>query len=139
MSERIDAKAAPLKDTPSLNGLITGMCVRHYWTQKDVTLTPRTGEVDFPALFKNLKTGGFTHDPLVVECLKAGNLKQTPHHAKKVRQFLENLITWKSKTLLCLYERTFIFSLYSPNSRRLKFFDFLTGQPDFFLITSVYY
>jgi hypothetical protein len=56
-------------------------------------LTPGTGEVDFPALLKNPKTGGFTHGPLVVECLKAADLRQTLHQEKKVRQFLENLTT----------------------------------------------
>jgi len=47
--------------------------------------------VDFPAVFARLKKGGFTHGPLIVECLARGSLENVKAAAKKARQFLEEL------------------------------------------------
>ena len=49
------------------------------------------GKVDFPAVFARLKKGGFTHGPLIVECLARGPLESVKAAAKKARQFLADL------------------------------------------------
>lgn len=81
----------PVDDARALDGLVKGMCVKDYVHPKEVNITPGTGQVDFPAVFAVLKKGGFTSGPLVVECLKKGDLKQTIDEAKKARRFLEAL------------------------------------------------
>ncbi len=86
-----DGQLNPVDDAPSVDGLVTGMCVKDYEHPKKVDLTPGTGRVDFPAVFAKLKAGGFKGGPLVVECLKPGDLEQTLTEAKKARAFLENL------------------------------------------------
>jgi hypothetical protein len=53
--------------------------------------------VDFPAVFARLKQGGFTRGPLVIECLKPGDLKHTLAEAKKTREFIEELTGQKKK------------------------------------------
>jgi sugar phosphate isomerase/epimerase len=84
-------KLDPVDDAKALDGFVKGMCVKDYVGPKEVNITPGTGEVDFPAVFAVLKKGGFTGGPLVVECLKRGDLKQLLVEAKKVRRFLETL------------------------------------------------
>ena len=81
----------PVDDARALDGFVKGMCVKDYAYPKKVNITPGTGQVDFPAVFGVLQKGGFTSGPLVVECLKQGDLKQTIDEAKKVRRFLEEL------------------------------------------------
>jgi neutral ceramidase len=80
-----------ISDAATVDGLVVGMCVKDYRHPKDVLVTPGTGKVDFPAVLDRLRKGGFTHGPLVVECLERGDLKQTLIEAKKARQFLEEL------------------------------------------------
>ena len=84
-------KLDPVDDARALDGFVKGMCVKDYVHPKEVNITPGTGEVDFPAVLAVLKKGGFTSGPLVVECLKRGDLKQLLDEAKKVRRFLETL------------------------------------------------
>jgi neutral ceramidase len=86
----------PVADAATVDGLVTGMCVKDYRHPKDVLVTPGTGKVDFPAVFARLKKGGFTRGPLIVECLARGDLKQTLAEAKKARQFLEQLTEQKA-------------------------------------------
>jgi len=86
-----DAKLDPVDDVPSVNGLVTGWCVKDYKHPKDVLVTPGTGQVDFPAVFAKLKAGGFKSGPLIVECLDSGDLAHTLEEAKKARRFLERL------------------------------------------------
>ncbi|MFQ6035642.1 MAG: sugar phosphate isomerase/epimerase family protein [Sedimentisphaerales bacterium] len=83
----------PVADAATVDGLVTGMCIKDYRHPKNVAVTPGTGEVDFPAVLARLQKGGFTQGPLVVECLKLGDLKQTLTEAKKARLFLEELTT----------------------------------------------
>jgi len=75
---------------------VVGMSVKDYKHPKDVSVTPGTGKVDFPAVMARLKQGGFTHGPLVVETLAPGDLAGTLEEAKKARAFLENLVGQKS-------------------------------------------
>ncbi len=86
-----DGELSPVDDAPSVDGLVTGMCVKDYKQPKDVLVTPGTGMVDFPAVFAKLRAGGFEGGPLVVECLEPGDLAHTLEEAKKARRFLEEL------------------------------------------------
>jgi len=85
-------KLGPVEDAKTLDGLVKGMCVKDFAAPRQVSITPGTGQVDFPAVMRVLKKGGFTSGPLVVECLKTGDLDQLLNEAKKARRFLENLI-----------------------------------------------
>jgi len=86
-----EGKLDPVTDAASVDGLVVGMCIKDYKQPKIVDLTPGTGMVDFPAVMKRLKQGGFTHGPLVVECLEPGDMEHTLAEAKKARQILEEL------------------------------------------------
>jgi len=81
----------PVDDAATVDGLVVGMCVKDYRHPRNVSVTPGTGKVDFPAVLARLREGGFTQGPLVVECLEQGDLKQTLAEAKKARRFLEKL------------------------------------------------
>jgi neutral ceramidase len=91
-----NAELDPVTDAANVDGLVTGMCIKDYKHPKNVSVTPGTGEVDFPAVLARLKKGGFTRGPLVVECLQPGNLEQTLVEAKKARRFLEELTGQKA-------------------------------------------
>ena len=92
-----DGKLDPVEDAPSVDGLVTGWCIKDYRHPKEVLVTPGTGQVDFSAVFDKLKAGGFTAGPLVVECLDPGDLPHLAEEAKKARQFLENLTGQRSQ------------------------------------------
>ncbi len=91
-----DGQLSPADDAPSVDGLVTGWCIKDYKPPKDVALTPGTGIVDFAAVFAKLKAGGFRSGPLVVECLTPGDLAETVAEAKKARRFLEDLTGQRS-------------------------------------------
>jgi len=93
-----DGKLDPVDDAATVDGLVTGMCVKDYKHPKNVAVTPGTGQVDFPAVLARLKKGGFTHGPLVVECLRPGGLKETLAEARKTRLFLEELTGQKASS-----------------------------------------
>ena len=52
--------------------------------------------MDFQAVLARLKKGGFTHGPLIVECLAHGSLESVKAAATKARQFLEQLTGQKA-------------------------------------------
>lgn len=87
-----DGKLDPVDDAATVDGVVVGMSVKDFRSPKDVALTPGTGKVDFPKVMARLKQGGFTHGPLVVECLDPGDLPRINAEAVKARRFLENLI-----------------------------------------------
>jgi len=89
----------PVIDAATVDGLVVGMCIKDYKHPKNVSVTPGTGQVNFPAVLARLKKGGFTHGPLVVECLEPGDLTQTLAEARKVRSFLEEITGQKGRTL----------------------------------------
>ncbi len=93
-----DGKLDPVDDAATVDGLVTGMCVKDYRHPKDVSVTPGTGQVDFPAVLARLEKGGFTHGPLVIECLQPGGLKETLAEARKTRLFLEELTGQKASS-----------------------------------------
>lgn len=87
-----DGKLDPVDDVASVDGIVTGMCVKDYQQPKIVDLTPGTGLVRFPAVWSKLVKGGFSRGPLVVECLKKGTLAETRTEAITARIFLERLL-----------------------------------------------
>lgn len=94
-----DGKLDPVRDAPTVAGLVTGMCVKDFTMAteggkpaKDVMVTPGTGRVDFPAVMAALKGGGFTGGPLVIETLAQGDLRWLVTEATKARKFLERLV-----------------------------------------------
>jgi len=93
-----DGKLDPVDDAATGDGLVVGMCVKDYKHPKNVSVTPGTGQVDFPAVLARLKKGGFTHGPLVIECLDRGDAEQTLVQARKTRVFLEGLTGQKTSS-----------------------------------------
>jgi sugar phosphate isomerase/epimerase len=81
----------PVNDAATVGGLVVGMSVKDYRHPKDVMVTPGTGKVNFPEVFKQLRKGGFTGGPLLVECLDQGDLAKVTAEARKARQFLEHV------------------------------------------------
>jgi neutral ceramidase len=93
-----DGKLNPVDDAPSVDGLVVGMCVKDYKHPKNVEITPGTGMVDFTAVMEQLKKGGFTKGPLVIECLAPGDIEHTLAEAKKARLFVEALVGQKTSS-----------------------------------------
>jgi len=94
-----DGKLEPVDDARTVDGLVTGMCVKDFTmsvkddkVSKDVLVNPGDGKVDFPAVLARLKKGGFTHGPLVIETLARGDLPALFAAAKKARKFVETLV-----------------------------------------------
>jgi len=75
----------------TIDGLVTGMCVKDYRHPNNVLVTPGTGKVDFRAVLARLKGGGFTHGPLMIGTLSLGDLDETLEQAKKARRFVQEL------------------------------------------------
>ena len=84
-----DAKVDPVEDAAAVDGLVVGMSIKDFRAPKEVLVNPGTGKVDFPAVLARLKKGGFTHGPLIVECLERGTLEQVKAAARKTRELLE--------------------------------------------------
>ena len=90
-----DGKLDPVADSATVDGIVAGVSVKDYRHPKDVMVTPGTGQVDFPAVFAQLKKGGFDSGPLLVECLNPGDLSEITSEARKCRLFLESLLQGK--------------------------------------------
>jgi sugar phosphate isomerase/epimerase len=91
-----DGKLDPVEDAATVNGLVVGMSVKDYLPPKEVLVNIGSGKVDFPTVLARLKKGGFTHGPLIVECLARGPLESVKAAATKARQFLEQLTGQKA-------------------------------------------
>lgn len=87
-----DGKLDPVEDSAALDGLVAGMCIKDYKHPKDVMVTPGAGQVKFSAVLARLKKGGFANGPLLIECLRKGDLTQTLVEATKARAFVEDLV-----------------------------------------------
>jgi sugar phosphate isomerase/epimerase len=87
-----DGKLDPTADAATVDGLVTGMCVKDYKHPKDVDVMPGDGQVDFPRVMARLRKGGFTQGSLVIETLAKGELPSLLAQAKKTRRFLERLV-----------------------------------------------
>jgi sugar phosphate isomerase/epimerase len=86
-----DGKLDPVDDSATVDGLVVGMSVKDFKAPKEVMVTPGTGQVNFGRVLANLRKGGFTRGPMIVECLDRGDAAKVTAEAKKARQFLENL------------------------------------------------
>lgn len=86
-----DGKLDPVTDAATVDGLVVGMSVKDYLPPKEVLVNIGAGKVDFPAVFARLNKGGFTHGPLIVECLARAPLESVKAEATKARLFLERL------------------------------------------------
>jgi sugar phosphate isomerase/epimerase len=91
-----DDKIDAVDDAATVDGLVVGLAVKDFRPPKDVEVTPGDGKVKFPAVMARLKKGGFTHGPLVIECLSPGDLPQRLAEAKKARAFVEHLVGQKT-------------------------------------------
>lgn len=72
---------------------VTGFCAKDCAAPKsDVMIQFGTGKVDFAAVFKKLKSGGF-NGPIMVECCKIGaTAAETMVNARANREFLEKVL-----------------------------------------------
>ncbi len=84
-----DGSLDPVDDAASVNGLVTGMCVKDFQPPKDVELNPGSGKVAFPRVLQILRAGGFSGGPLVVETLAPGDLPTTIENARRTREQLQ--------------------------------------------------
>ena len=87
-----DGKLDPAEDSATVNGIVSGMCVKDYQEPKRVDVTPGTGKVDFRAVLAKLRQGGFTRGPLIIETLAPGTLQQILAEARRAKAFVEGLI-----------------------------------------------
>jgi len=94
-----DGKLDPVDDAPTVDGLVTGMCIKDFTMSttdgkltKDVLVAPGTGRVDFPAVLAALNRGGFTGGPLVIETLPRGEPAAILAAARKAREFVRQLV-----------------------------------------------
>ena len=85
-----DGQLDPVQDAESVDGIVKGMCVKDYQHPKDVEINPGTGKVNFPEVISRLKKGGFKSGPMLIECLKKGDLESLQREAKVARQSLES-------------------------------------------------
>lgn len=88
-----DGKLDPVDDSATVGGLVVGMSVKDFRMPKEVELTPGTGMVNFPKVMANLKRGGFTGGPLLIECLAPGDLPQLLANARKAKAFIDNVVS----------------------------------------------
>jgi len=91
-----DGKLDPVADAATVDGLVVGMSVKDFLPPKEVLVNIGEGKVDFASVLARLKQGGFTHGPLIVECLARGPLEDVKAAAARARQFLEKLTGQKS-------------------------------------------
>lgn len=88
-----NGKLDPADDARTAAGVVTGMCVKDFKPPKNVDVTPSQGEVNFKKVLSELRRGGFTAGPLVVETLgPIQDPKERIAEAKKARQFVETLV-----------------------------------------------
>jgi sugar phosphate isomerase/epimerase len=81
----------PVDDAATVDGVVVGMSVKDFRPPKNVELTPGSGKVDFAKVLARLQQGGFTHGPLVVECLAPGDVAHLKTEAVKARELLQRL------------------------------------------------
>lgn len=92
-----EGKLDPVDDAATVDGLVVGMSVKDFLPPKEVLVNIGEGKVNFAKVFARLKRGGFTHGPLIVECLARGTLESVKAEAKKARLFLEKLAAQSPK------------------------------------------
>jgi Sugar phosphate isomerases/epimerases len=83
----------PVAEIDPIAPHITGFCAKDCGGLKsEVMIQFGDGKVDFPAVFKRLKAGGFK-GPVMVECCKVGDTpEETTANARANREFLEKVL-----------------------------------------------
>lgn len=84
-----DGQLDPVEDAATVDGLVTGMCVKDFEPPKNVAINPGSGKVDFPRVMQILQAGGFNSGPLIVETLAPGDLQTTIQNAQQARQRIQ--------------------------------------------------
>jgi len=87
-----DGKIDPVNDAETVDGIVSGLCVKDFLPPKEVFVTPGEGKVNFAKVFARLQQGGFTRGPLVVETLELRELPQQLEEAKKALAFVQQMI-----------------------------------------------
>ncbi len=87
-----DGRLDPVEDAAQVDGLVAGMSVKDFTPPKEVLLTPGTGQVKFAKVLARLNKGGFVRGPLIVECVKRGDLKAVTEEARAARLFVEGMV-----------------------------------------------
>jgi len=88
-----DGKVDPVDDSTTVGGLVAGWCIKDFVpVPKDVFVNPGDGKVNFKAVLANLRKGGFTGGPLMVETVARGTLPEVLENARKARRFVEQLV-----------------------------------------------
>ncbi|HSW47061.1 MAG TPA: sugar phosphate isomerase/epimerase family protein, partial [Phycisphaerae bacterium] len=87
-----DGNLDPVLDSATVDGLVHGWCIKDYRHPKDVFVNPGDGKVDFQAVFANLRKGGFTSGPLMVETIARGSPAELIENARKARVFVKRLV-----------------------------------------------
>jgi sugar phosphate isomerase/epimerase len=98
-----DGKLDPVEDAGTVDGLVReGMCIKDFvmWEenakiQKDVWVTPGKGRVNFLAVLRRLRQGGFVAGDLVIECISRPDPRDTEKllaEAKSAREFVEAVV-----------------------------------------------
>jgi sugar phosphate isomerase/epimerase len=87
-------KLDPAEDAKAVGGVVTGMCVKDFKPPKNVDVTPGDGQVKFEQVMAELRKGGFTSGPLVVETLgPVQEREQRIAEARKSRLFVEGILS----------------------------------------------
>ncbi len=88
-----EGKLDPVQDSATVDGLVVGMSVKDFKPPKEVMVTPATGRVNFPKVISNLRKGGFTAGPMIVECLaRADTPAGITAEARKTLAYLKALV-----------------------------------------------
>lgn len=88
-----DGKLDPVADSKTVDGLVVGMSVKDFLPPKEVLVTPGAGRVQFREVFRNLRAGGFTGGPLLIECVSiSADPAKITAEATKARVFIEDLL-----------------------------------------------
>ncbi len=83
----------PARDSATVDGIVSGLIIKDFRPPKDVMVNPGEGKVDFRAVLANLKRGGFTSGPIILETLAPGDRARLAAEARAARAFMQALIT----------------------------------------------
>jgi sugar phosphate isomerase/epimerase len=83
----------PARDSATVDGIVSGLIIKDFRPPKDVMVNPGEGKVDFRAVLANLKRGGFTGGPIILETLVPGDRARLAAEARAARAFMQALIT----------------------------------------------
>lgn len=89
-----DGKVDPVNDSTTVGGIVAGWCIKDFkQPPKEVFVNPGDGKVNFKAVLANLRKGGFTGGPLMVETIARGSPAELVNNARNARRFVEQLVS----------------------------------------------